>query len=344
MRDLVTEEWQTKRGGVGRKLRCLLVRSWSPESDDDHPLHYLPQLCVNSLGDVGKVAESFSRQLQETVSLLKAADIQLILSGDKFPTGARYVLRERGILAFEVVSEGFVDVLSECCSIHPLSTIHEMRDSSSAVGSSVWLSFSLVSMETNKQFICLEPPPEVHLRPLSVVLCAPTAGLCRQLQQRLSNVLRVVGGVCCHDDDDDPPAVVLGGGAWEIALIRELEIFKKHQNLVKYSPKWVAVNAFQKGLLSVPHSLLTSSVPSHARNPLPLRTLYWGSFTTTADLPYLAVDCLNGVLVEVDEQWPVLEPFSSQCHLLHAVLSLAAQLTRLDLMVPASKSPSTHDI
>jgi hypothetical protein len=77
MRDLVTEEWQTKsRGGVGRKLRCLLVRSWSPESDDDHPLHYLPQLCVNSLGDVGKVAESFSRQLQETVSLLKAADIQ----------------------------------------------------------------------------------------------------------------------------------------------------------------------------------------------------------------------------------------------------------------------------
>jgi hypothetical protein len=35
------------RGGVGWKLRCLLVRSWSPESDyDDHP-QYLPQLwCV----------------------------------------------------------------------------------------------------------------------------------------------------------------------------------------------------------------------------------------------------------------------------------------------------------
>jgi hypothetical protein len=152
MRDLVTEEWQTKsRGGVGWKLRCLLVRSWSPESDyDDHP-QYLPQLCVNGLGSVGKVAESFSRHLQETVSLLKAADIQLILSCDNFPTIARHVLKEHGILAFEVVSEDFVGVLSECSSIHPLSTIHEMRDSSSAIGSSVWLSLSLVSMETNKR-------------------------------------------------------------------------------------------------------------------------------------------------------------------------------------------------
>ena len=85
---------------------------------------------------------------------------------------------------------------------------------------------------------------------MSVVLCGPTAGVCDQLLQRLSDVLHLVGGVCV----DAPPTAIPVGGAWEMAVIRELEVFKRKQNLVKYAPnlrKQIAIILFSKVLNKV---------------------------------------------------------------------------------------------
>ena len=82
--------------------------------------------------------------------------------------------------------------------------------------------------------------------PVSIALCAPTTGFCRQLEQQIANTLQVLAA-WCHEvrageltawsvcvyclllcelqvkEDKECIAAVAGGGAWEIAMIKQLE-------------------------------------------------------------------------------------------------------------------------
>lgn len=64
-------------------------------------------------------------------------------------------------------------------------------------------------------------------------MCAPTTGFCRQLEQQLANTLQVTVALC-QDDSDSPAAAVAGGGAWEMAVIRQLEKCIQDQRITKY--------------------------------------------------------------------------------------------------------------
>lgn len=73
-------------------------------------------------------------------------------------------------------------------------------------------------------------PPSVS--PVSVVLCAPTRGFCHQLEQQLTHTLQVMLALC-QDDSDGPATAVAGGGAWEMAMIRQLEACILEQKITK---------------------------------------------------------------------------------------------------------------
>ena len=73
-------------------------------------------------------------------------------------------------------------------------------------------------------------PSSLLISPVSVLLCGPTVGFCRQLQQQLSNTLLVVNRAC----QDNQLITLVGGGAWEMAVIRLLETYKLTHKIMRY--------------------------------------------------------------------------------------------------------------
>ena len=313
--------------------------------------------------------------VSSVIDRLKAVGVNLLLYSETASTAMVQICNTHDVTLVHCVSLEYLQYISDECGSDILYNMQDITwDKRAIVGSAG----SCVEVAVNKnRYLVLQnlhcgDKCETDLgETCHLLVCAPTAGMCRQLSLCILNTLKLLRAWLNHGDykvqttcPDQQSAgwnsggtdlsgleyrmkkvgktshahgvAFLGGGAFEVTLHKELSCFlDTHQELTDSTK--VALKAVSKALLSIPLALLSNSYSQNIKHngSLQLERLVLSS-------PHLCgVNGISGASIVTNRD--VLEAVSVKCSLLFAVLELLQQLLKVDYMCSVVKLTQQQD-